>query len=476
MNFWHYDGEVIVCCSFNLVQISDGNRDRPLPAHGNRGTSVHNSRMYKDKGSNVIDKRADASGIAKSSCPSGRTRGGVSLALENLDSASCHRRGLAARRIGRTIPGLAACAMIVLTSLAGTALRCPADSPPPLPQVAADATALPVTISASDRHIRYVGRFDTTIPSGPRCEWSASSMDVRFQSNALNVMLNDTQGNNEYEVVVDGEPSAVLDVKAGLHAYNVFSANQAGIHTLSLVRRTEAFFGPTQFLGFQLPRGGKLDNLPKPNGHRIEVIGDSISCGFGNEGKDQNDPFTAQTENAYETYGAITARTFDAQYTCIAWSGRLMWPTNTVPEIYDRSIPTEDNSTWDFSRWKPDVVVINLGTNDFRPGIPDQKGWTGGYEAFLARVRKNYPKAIIYCATSPMLYGKDWNTEKGYLTQIVADETAEGDQRIRLLDVPTQDPANGLGAQWHPNVKTHKLMASQLIAVIASDLKWSALP
>src|SRR5207248_2231555 len=121
-------------------------------------------------------------------------------------------------------------------------------------------------------------------------------------------------------------------------------------------------------------RGTLLPATPGP-ARRLEVIGDSISCGYGNEGKDQNEHFAAQTENACETYGFLTARRFGAGYACVAWSGKKMWPDNTVGEFYDRALPADPDSTWEFSKWTPDVVVINLATNDFGGAAnPDRAG------------------------------------------------------------------------------------------------------
>ena len=51
----------------------------------------------------------------------------------------------------------------------------------------------------------------------------------------------------------------------------------------------------------------------------MEVIGDSISCGYGNEAANEHEHFSPTTENAYFSYGAIAARAFNADYTCIAW-------------------------------------------------------------------------------------------------------------------------------------------------------------
>lgn len=335
----------------------------------------------------------------------------------------------------------------------------------------AEAPPLPVTIVSSNARVAYEGRFDTRAPAGPRCAWPASAVSLHFRGTALNVRLSDTN-NDEYQVVLDGKPSSVLVTRDGAHLYPVFAGTSAGTHTVTLVKRTEAFFGTTQFLGFQINQGGKLLPIPKRKPRRLEVIGDSISCGYGNEAKDQHERFSSATENAYFAYGAVAARTVGAEYTCIAWSGRTMWPKNTMGEIYDLALPLDPGSHWDFSKETPEAVLINLSTNDFSGAAPDKTGWTEGYKTFLARVRKNYPQAVIYCATSPMLGGETSKIAQDYLTQIVSDENATGDKNIRLMLFETQDSKNGFGADWHPSLKTDALMAEKLATRLESDLGW----
>lgn len=328
------------------------------------------------------------------------------------------------------------------------------------------AAPLPVKIAPTNPLIRYVGRFDRRDTTGPRCSWSASTVILRFSGTALNAVLNDSGNSDEYQLVVDGKPAAKLKLESGTHRYNLFRAAKPETHTIELVKATEGFFGVTRFDGFELSQGGKLGSLPAPK-RRIEIIGDSISCGFGNEASDQNQKFSSATENAFYAYGPIAARALNADLHCVAWSGRLMWPKNTMDEVYGRSLAADPGSTWDFAQWTPDVVIVTLGTNDFAGGTPDRKGWIAGYRAFLSRVRKNYPRAAIYCATSPMTWGESDKTLRAYLDEIVREENTAGHKNVRLLPFATQDGGkNGFGAQWHPSKKTHQVMADTLIAVL----------
>ena len=339
----------------------------------------------------------------------------------------------------------------------------------------ADDAGLPVKIGAADANIRYIGRFDNRDPAGPRCAWSNSAVRLKFSGTALDVKLADTN-ENEWQVTVDGKAGTLIKSKGSGAIYHVATGLAEGEHAVELVKRTEAFNGVTQFLGFQLSAGGKLLPAPAAN-RRIEVIGDSISCGYGNEGKSEQEHFKPSTENGYASYGAIAARELGADYLCIAWSGKKMWPDNTIPELYDLTLPEDSKSQWDFSKWTPDVVLINLATNDFgRNKIPDEQGWTTAYESFLARVRKNYPNAEIYVASGSMM--GDWDEKKSltvlkkYLAKIVADRKAAGDAKVHEIDFDAQDRKNGLGSDWHPSIKTHEIMAKKLVEALRQELGW----
>jgi lysophospholipase L1-like esterase len=340
---------------------------------------------------------------------------------------------------------------------------------------AADDSGLPVKIGAMDANIRYVGRFDNRDPAGPRCAWSNSAVRLKFSGTALNVKLADTH-ENQWQVTIDGKPAPLIKSMGPSAVYPVAAGLAEGEHTVELVKRTEAFNGVTQFLGFQVSAGGKL--LPVPaNRRRIEIIGDSISCGYGNEGKNEQEHYEPSTENGYATYGASAARELGADYLCVAWSGKKMWPDNTIPALYDLTLPDDSKSQWDFSKWTPDVVLINLATNDFgRNKIPDEQGWTKAYETFIARIRKNYPDAEIYVASGSMM--GDWDEQKPltvlkkYLAKIVADRKAAGDAKVHEIDFAQQDRKDGLGSDWHPSVKTHEIMAKKLVETLGKDLGW----
>jgi lysophospholipase L1-like esterase len=335
-----------------------------------------------------------------------------------------------------------------------------------------DAAALPVPVGATDPNIHYLGRFDRA-KGDPRCSWTACTVVLKFHGTDLNAQLEDA-GRSYWVIEIDGKPVQKIALGTGSHLYQIASGLPSGPHTVRLVRSSEPEWGPTQIHGFQLNQGATLlPPAPAPV-HRLEVIGDSISCGNDMEGP-QNDPENLG-EDGYKSYGAVAARRLGLEYRCAAWSGRKMWPNKTVPEIYDLTIATEKESKWDFAQWSPDAILINLSTNDFRARGPvpfDQAGWVAGYEKFLGVLRAHFPKAYIYCASSPMLTGDRLTLSKSCLHKIVTDRNAAGDANVRYFEFDHEDLKDGIGVANHPNAKTHERMGEKLAGQLTTDLGWA---
>lgn len=320
---------------------------------------------------------------------------------------------------------------------------------------------------------RVVGRF-VKQGSGYACEWPGSTVEVMGMCPSLEVTFNAETDRDRWQVELEGKPTQILKLKKGKHKYLV-SMPGRGSYMVRLVRRTEAFQGTTEFI--PTPVSNSIGTLPKSPKRSIEIIGDSISAGFGVDGKSKEEKYSDDTANAYLTYGMVAARRLNADAIVIAWSGKKMWPDNEIPSIYDLVLPSKANSPkWDFSsNKKPDAVLINLATNDFGKGIPDEMGWKGGYSAFIKRVRANYPKAIIYLATGSMM-SDSWPVGKQHLTTVKTwlDDLARSskDKRIRRIDFAVQDEKDGIGSAWHPNAVTQSKMADVFEQALRTDLKW----
>jgi lysophospholipase L1-like esterase len=323
----------------------------------------------------------------------------------------------------------------------------------------------------------YIGRFDTSDPAGPKFGWGTSTIKANFQGTGISVNLK-SAGDNWFNVIIDGETKTPINVTSSTTSpITLVSGLENGSHTIELVKRTEAHVGEVQFKGFTVADGSLMDP-PEASEKRIMFIGDSITCGYGNEGTDQNQHFTTKNENASLAYGALTAKLLGADPVTIAWSGKGILrnyggdTTETMGDIYSRILPYNSSLLWDDSKWIPHVVVINLCTNDFSIGIPEREEFINAYASFADVIRSKFPDADIYCAVGPMLSGDNLTAAKDYINSIVTEKTASGDQKIHFIEFPVQLYENGFGEDWHPSLITHKLMADQLSAQIKADLGW----
>lgn len=321
---------------------------------------------------------------------------------------------------------------------------------------------------------RLIGRFDLSAPSAPVFAWSGSAIALRFTGAEISVTLGDA-GDNVFQVVIDGQLTTIA-TSAGTNQYALASALSGGAHSLLLYRRTEATQGETTFYGFDVATSSYLANDPAPK-RRLEVIGDSISAGYGDEGTFPC-AFSAATENHYLTYEALAARALQAELHTEAWSGIGMLRnydgsmTNTMPERFPRTLPQRATSTWDFSAYVPDAVVINLGTNDFAAGDPGMAFETT-YLQFVTDLRAHYPAARFFLAVGPMLSGDGYTQAVAYLNAVIAARAALGDKNLALLELGTQDASlDGLGCDYHPSLKTHQKMADKMVAALQADLGW----
>lgn len=384
---------------------------------------------------------------------------------------------------------------------------------------AADCNAtsiIPREPTFGDPAPRFVGRVDTSEPGKARFAWSGTQVKARFTGTSITMLLTshrqpiaDTTASisdpTAYTIVIDDRAPFKVDVTQYASSY-LLANDLAGDkeHEIVVHRNVEAEVGVADFLGFTLSEGASF--LPaKIQQRRIEILGDSITCGFGNEGANASCAFSTTTENNYLAYGSIAGRELAAEVTTVCYSGRGVSRNNTgdtagtAPLLYRYTIPTsaldeaarataavcEDTSSgsipadpncYRFADSPPHAVVIALGTNDWFLGIPDLAAFQNAYRDLILFIRSKYPEAHIFCALSPMLNdsadGKPRTTTRAMISNVVAAFNAANDPRVYSMEFLEQDNRNGLGCAGHPNLVTHERLAEQLVGAVRSKLCW----
>jgi hypothetical protein len=138
----------------------------------------------------------------------------------------------------------------------------------------------------------------------------------------------------------------------------------------------------------------------------------------------------------------------------------------TMPLLYGRTLFNDAESEWAFASYLPDIVVINLGTNDFANGDPGE-AFTETYIDFIERLENLYPGVEIFCTAGGMTNGI-------FLTRVQAAVNARhtaGDMRVHYVEFPPLQES-GAGCDYHPNVATNTAMANILIEAISKETGW----
>ena len=257
-------------------------------------------------------------------------------------------------------------------------------------------------ISFQNKHIRYEGRIDYT-PDAAELMWPGTSVTLHFKGTGISGEFKDQDTSNYYNVIVDNKIIEVIQFDTSKKLVTLASGLSYGKHTLQLFKRTEWDKGKTWLYGFEVNSKTKLLKPAKLPKRKIEFFGNSITCGYAIYDSAKDFPY-GYYENNYDAYGAITARHYNAQYHCTAKSGigiMVSWFPLIMPEMYDRLDPTDSTSKWDFSKYTPDLVVINLFQNDSwivtmpdNPQFKKRFGSTPPNESQIVEAYKNFVQTI----------------------------------------------------------------------------------
>jgi lysophospholipase L1-like esterase len=291
--------------------------------------------------------------------------------------------------------------------------------------------------------------------------------------------MSDTH-HNYYNVLVDNQPAKTVEVQSDT-IIEIASGLEQEIHKIQIFKRTEGNQGIGTFKGILLSENSEMLSWKEIPERKIEFIGNSITCGYGTEGLSKSEHWKPSTENNYQSYAPIMSRAFRADYHITAHSGQGVVRNYgnkekvsaiAMPNRFNRVFDEKEQPIWDFSLWKPDVVVINLGTNDFSTQpFPDKKQFQDGYEKLINEVQKQYGEIPVFCIVGPMIDEPCYS----YVKEMV-DSFRNNYQKknVYFVGIPTylMDPEKDLGSDTHPNYKGQRKMAAHVLPVMASILGW----
>lgn len=321
-----------------------------------------------------------------------------------------------------------------------------------------------------------LGRVDDSASHQLRWAWSGSGFALRFFGTRLSIRA---RGSRCWvRTLLDGVPGRVLELEPGTESVELCSGLPQAEHELRVQLRTEPLVGGLVVSGFDTD--GHFLAPPSPRGPRIEFVGDSITCGYGNLALDETHPFDPATEDFFRSYAGLVATGLDADFHCVAWSGLgacrnfNLEPEPTLLERYGEADPSTGRR-WDLDRWVPEVVVVNLGSNDhYRYPLPLAESFQGALERFV-RMQLGRDGALkVVLVDGPLL-------KNGF----PCDEAGEGlptldlvrgsldavagrfpSDRVFRFSLTPAHPSRGYGADWHPSLAQHALNADELLGFL----------
>lgn len=303
---------------------------------------------------------------------------------------------------------------------------------------------------------------------------SGASVKGRFRGESLTMDLVAepvVAGRNAYvRLTVDGSSRRIrlprrgkrltLTLPAGEHVFEIVKLNESESNSLALR---------------SLETDGEFLPYEEQKALRIEFVGDSITTGFGVRAPRADGDYCTKEQDFTLSYAYLTARALNAEYSVVAASGwglyKSKYASHAMPDFYDHVDLTRNRLPYDFS-FRPDYVVLALGTNDFSY-LADLDEETQGREravlldrfvAFTRRLLSEGAKVIL-------LYGFAGSPAQAGLPAFMQEVwRAVDDPRLYTLEVRDDYTLNDVRC-GHPGRRTHRLAAARLIRLIEKDLR-----
>ncbi|WP_342409915.1 SGNH/GDSL hydrolase family protein [Paenibacillus sp. FSL R10-2778] len=369
-------------------------------------------------------------------------------------------------------------------------------------------TNLKVHTLADIEHLKIHGR--TTGSLSPlTLFWTGSAVELNVKNSEL--WLEVEADYDVYEpwisILINSVPVSRQMLVAGRYWICVFRGmNDRVVKNVRIVKDVQAMSGdPGCSLQIHAVKmdGKFLPVADKP--HKIEFIGDSITSGEGSIGAKAEEDWIPMWFSAINNYTRMTADALNAEYRVISQSGwgvLTSWDNNphgNIPDCYEQvcglltGAKNEALGAFQehsFETWQPDVVVVNLGTNDggaFQsPEWKDEvtgeshkqrlnedgtyheddiQAFVDAAEKFLMKLRKNNQHAHLVWAYGmlgipmmPVIYRA---------VDVYSKKT--GDKQVSVLQLPNMTDET-IGARSHPGALAHEQAAKELTGYLKGIL------
>jgi lysophospholipase L1-like esterase len=364
------------------------------------------------------------------------------------------------------------------------------------PSSSSSTSAGPSTSDLKDEtYVKWHGRtyYDASV-GGTYFNFSASGFEVSFRGSSLNGDFVATNATNDINrpylaVQVDGESdpryALVIRLTANEQTVSLAAGLPYGVHTLRVYKRSECANSHVAVKSVSTD-GEILPVQAQAYALKIEFFGDSITCGYGVEGTTFEEAFSTRLENALKSYGNYCGNELNADISLISAGGFPLYKStyssaytvDNIPDMFsmadfDLSTTYTNYHAWDNSRFIPDVVVINLGTND-NSVISQYVSGSEEYQAFLTAFKAKYVSFLdkIFAAypSTHVVASSGMISMNAAIDNAIDEVVSSYSGAVSRLKFTSLSVGGVMPGQGHPNDAMHRYAGHELATAIKTVL------
>ncbi|MES3023512.1 MAG: bifunctional acetylxylan esterase/glucomannan deacetylase AxeC2 [Pseudomonadota bacterium] len=324
---------------------------------------------------------------------------------------------------------------------------------------------------AGDARVLSMGRTLGADDGSVRFAYPGVSLRLAFEGKRLTMVAAGARGQNYLDVLVDDQAVRTIRLSPEMETITLVEAASAARHTVEIVNRSETWHGVATVRQFATDGAWKTPAaLPA---RKLLVLGDSITCGEAIDRVPGANKVAAWW-NPRASYGMLVAQALRAQVQLVCYGGRGLvrtWDGKTdqlnLPDYYGMAIAdAADPAPWDQGRYRPDLILSAIGTNDFSSSIPDRAQYVQAYVKLVKTMLGDHPQARIALTEGVMLTGDKRAALISYI-----GETVRLINDPRVLAISSGHYA-GDAVDAHPTKAQHAQMAHDLLPSLRLILGW----
>ncbi|MBR2043476.1 MAG: hypothetical protein IJ946_03965 [Clostridia bacterium] len=309
------------------------------------------------------------------------------------------------------------------------------------------------------------------VSKGYTFDWSGSTVKIKAKAvGQVKVYFENLNPSDYFTAYIDGVRISDLiapqkDDATGRFFVTVDVGNSSKEKVIEVSRQEEAMYGAYEIVGFSLK--GELLNAQE-NDKLIEFIGDSITSGMGVIGTK-----TDWRTDGTNAWGYLTAKSLDVDFRIRSKSGigagrdcnGDVGPQYEWISSYHLDNCFRDLTTPYTVNRESDIIIINLGTNDFdaynwSPNATQRQELEDNYVKLLEITRKYNPNAKIICIAGGMM------DSYGTYMQKAVDRLGGNDEDFYYYKITA---ALNLGGAGHPTEYQQRIIANEVLEILQRD-------